>query len=54
MIFEHVNVNEGGQAIVGTVNQGGAKKQLDERPTMRSQDQKRNTLQSTGYGKRQM
>lgn len=27
MIVEHVNVNEGGQAIVGTVNQGGAKKQ---------------------------
>jgi hypothetical protein len=25
MIVEHVNVNEGGQAIVGTVNQGGVK-----------------------------
>ena len=25
MIVEHVNVNAGGQAIVGTVNQGGAK-----------------------------
>ena len=25
MIVEHVNVNEGGQAIVGTVNQGGGK-----------------------------
>ena len=25
MIIEHVNVNEGGQAIVGTVNQGGSK-----------------------------
>jgi len=25
MIVEHVHVNEGGQAIVGTVNQGGAK-----------------------------
>ena len=24
MIVEHVNVNEGGQAVVGTVNQGGA------------------------------
>jgi hypothetical protein len=27
MIVEHVNVNEGGQAIVGTVNQGGEKKE---------------------------
>jgi len=26
MIVEHVHVNEGGQAIVGTVNQGGVKK----------------------------
>ena len=26
MIVKHVNVNEGGQAIIGTVNQGGAKK----------------------------
>ena len=26
MIVEHVHVNEGGQAIVGTVNQGGGKK----------------------------
>jgi len=25
MIVEHVHVNEGGQAIVGTVNQGGGK-----------------------------
>ena len=25
MIVEHVNVSEGGQAIVGTVNQGGGK-----------------------------
>jgi hypothetical protein len=26
MIVEHVHVNEGGQAIVGTINQGVAKK----------------------------
>ena len=26
MVVEHVHVNEGGQAIVGTVNQGGGKK----------------------------
>ncbi|HUU17685.1 MAG TPA: hypothetical protein VMW72_11085 [Sedimentisphaerales bacterium] len=25
MIVEHVHVNEGGQAIVGTINQGGGK-----------------------------
>ena len=26
MIIEHVNVNEGGQAVVGVINQGGGKK----------------------------
>lgn len=29
MIVEHVHVNEGGQAIVGTVNQGGGKNDRD-------------------------
>ena len=30
MVVEHVHVNEGGQAIVGTVNQGGVKNKSHE------------------------
>ena len=31
MIVEHVHVNEGGQAIVGTVNQGGSMRDNDKK-----------------------